>query len=202
MIRCLFHCQRTHNRACTCTASFAASTCILTRYAGRQLFQVTTEGKPKILDVIDCTGSGDLDTSATATPDASGNLTGASGRSLRINPAWSNPTGVWRVGCKHVFELFPRGLRARMREQRAKKLDEAQRAAVAAATAELAAFNKANPSPSTDKLKKEKAELEQRLATLKVRRWRPQVAPCPYARAWRFASSAGLCWRFFPFLPL
>ncbi|THG01088.1 hypothetical protein TEA_016290 [Camellia sinensis var. sinensis] len=40
--------------------------------------QVTSDGKPKILDVIDCTGSGDIDTSNVVKADADGCLCGAS----------------------------------------------------------------------------------------------------------------------------
>lgn len=67
-----------------------------------------------------------------------------------------------------MFELFPRGLRARMKEDRAKKLDEKQRVALAAATSELVAFDKANPKPATEELKKQRAEHELRVSYLKV----------------------------------
>nr|AFN53634.1 tripeptidyl peptidase II [Linum usitatissimum] len=40
--------------------------------------QVTTDGKPKVLDVIDCTGSGDIDTSKVVKADADGCIRGAS----------------------------------------------------------------------------------------------------------------------------
>ena len=38
---------------------------------------------------------------------------GASGRKLRANPEWANPTGKWRVGSKRLFELIPRALQVR-----------------------------------------------------------------------------------------
>ncbi|GMN44594.1 hypothetical protein TIFTF001_013779 [Ficus carica] len=40
--------------------------------------QVTSDGKPKILDVIDCTGSGDIDTSKVVKAEADGCIRGAS----------------------------------------------------------------------------------------------------------------------------
>lgn len=55
--------------------------------------KVTSHGLPKVIDVIDCTGSGDIDTSATCAADADGLIEGASGRKLKPNPSWQNPTG-------------------------------------------------------------------------------------------------------------
>ncbi|QHO33360.1 Tripeptidyl-peptidase [Arachis hypogaea] len=41
--------------------------------------QVTLDEKPKILDVIDCSGSGDVNTSKVVKADADGCICGASG---------------------------------------------------------------------------------------------------------------------------
>jgi hypothetical protein len=64
----------------------------------------------QIIDVMDCTGSGDVDTSTIVTADDSGCIAGASGRQLRLNPGWVNPSGQWHVGCRRLFELFPKPL--------------------------------------------------------------------------------------------
>ncbi len=48
----------------------------------------------QVIDVVDCTGSGDVDTSKVEKADAEGCITGAAGRKLMLNPAWSNPTGM------------------------------------------------------------------------------------------------------------
>ncbi len=50
--------------------------------------------------MIDCTGSGDVDTSRVERADEQGCIAGASGRRLRVNPAWSNPTGTVRPGVR------------------------------------------------------------------------------------------------------
>jgi tripeptidyl-peptidase-2 len=63
---------------------------------------------------MDCTGSGDIDTSAIATADEAGCITGASGRQLTLSPGWVNPSGQWHVGCRRLFELFPKPLQVRM----------------------------------------------------------------------------------------
>ncbi|GIL86265.1 hypothetical protein Vretifemale_14673 [Volvox reticuliferus] len=131
--------------------------------------QTTSDGKPKILDVIDCTGSGDVDTSRVEKADADGSVTGASGRKLKLNPAWSNPSGEWHVGCKHVYNLVSRTLVTRLKEERKKKWEESQRQAVAEAVAALAKFDRdtAASKISSDIAGKQRTELEGRLNLLK-----------------------------------
>jgi len=132
--------------------------------------QETTTGEPKVIDIVDCTGSGDvlMDTIVRTAEDGvtldGGDTPG--GRPLKVNPAWENPSGDWRLGRMRAFSLFPRGLVAKMKGERAKKWDTMQRAAVTAATAALASFNRLNPQPGSEALKKEKLELENRVKLL------------------------------------
>ena len=56
---------------------------------------ITSEGKPKLYDIIDTTGSGDVDTSKQVNTenDASGDfITGLTGRRLNIPSSWTNPS--------------------------------------------------------------------------------------------------------------
>ena len=46
----------------------------------------------QIIDVIDCTGSGDIDVSSSVEA-ADGVVKGVYGNELRLNPEWTNPTG-------------------------------------------------------------------------------------------------------------
>ena len=159
----------------------------------------------QVLDVIDCTGSGDVDMGTIVRADAEGLVEGYSGRKLRPNPGWVNPsgtrstplpagprlcctpalsltaaswhhsvpgyphgcslasslcpeplfsslpcsplTGDWRVGSKHAYSLFSRGLVDRVKEERRKQWDERQRAAVAQAVADLSQAEKSAGEP-------------------------------------------------------
>lgn len=46
----------------------------------------------QILDVVDCTGSGDVDTSKVVSA-TDGKIEGVFGNRLAVNPEWQNPTG-------------------------------------------------------------------------------------------------------------
>ena len=51
----------------------------------------------QILDLLDCTGSGDVDTSKVVQADEEGCITGLYGNRLQLNPEWSNPSGAVSV---------------------------------------------------------------------------------------------------------
>ena len=124
--------------------------------------QVCPDGRPKMLDVIDCTGGGDVDTSHSATP-TDGKLTGLTGRTLTIPAAWpAAKDGKYQLGIKRAFELYPRGLVGRVKAERRKAIDAAQRDAAAAVAADLVA--KADESTADGKRWAE--ELKQRKAAL------------------------------------
>ena len=48
---------------------------------------------PQILDVVDCTGSGDVETSKVVRA-ADGVIEGLFGNQLAVNPDWKNPSGL------------------------------------------------------------------------------------------------------------
>ncbi|KAG0233747.1 tripeptidyl-peptidase II Tpp2, partial [Actinomortierella wolfii] len=64
--------------------------------------QVTSDGKPKMIDIVDCSGSGDVPTTTIVKPttDQDGNLTvtGLTGRTLILGKDWNNPSGEYRLG--------------------------------------------------------------------------------------------------------
>lgn len=71
------------------------------------------------MDLVDTTGSGDVDTSTVVRSEVSEDggrrvILGVSGRSLVVPDGWDNPSGEWHVGIKAAFELFPGNLRSRL----------------------------------------------------------------------------------------
>ncbi|KAK9063197.1 hypothetical protein SSX86_017067 [Deinandra increscens subsp. villosa] len=129
--------------------------------------QVTSDGKPKVLDVIDCTGSGDVDTSTVVKADANGCILGASGASLTINPSWKNPSGEWHVGYKLVYELLTDTLVSRLKKERKKRWDEKNQETIAEAVKRLEEFDKKQKKVDEVILKKTRADLQDRVDYLK-----------------------------------
>ncbi|XP_027359339.1 tripeptidyl-peptidase 2-like isoform X3 [Abrus precatorius] len=129
--------------------------------------QVTSDGKPKILDVIDCSGSGDIDTSKVVKADADGCICGASGASLVINTSWKNPSGEWHVGYKLVYELFTEDLTSRLKKERKKKWDEKNQEEIARAVKQLADFDQQHIKIEDAKLKRSREDLQNRLDILR-----------------------------------
>jgi len=78
---------------------------------------VTTTGEQKIVDLLDTSGSGDVDMSMVlSTSDVDGRkVAGLSGRTLLIPDHWTNPSGKWHVGIKAAFDLFPGVVKSRMK---------------------------------------------------------------------------------------
>lgn len=126
--------------------------------------QVTSDGKPKIIDVIDGSGSGDVRTS-TVKKAEEGKLEGLTGRELTIPEDWKNPSGEFHLGMKPAYELFPHPVIPRVKSERRKPWTETLRAKIAELDRQLEAFKKKHPKPNEEQ-KKEKKELELRLKEL------------------------------------
>lgn len=77
--------------------------------------QRTSTGEPKILDLIDATGSGDVDMSCvrTTVSKQKRRIESLYGRVLRIPDDWCNPTGVWHVGVKSEYDFLPSAVKSR-----------------------------------------------------------------------------------------
>jgi tripeptidyl-peptidase-2 len=131
--------------------------------------QTTPDGRPKVIDMVDGTGSGDVDTSHEAEVK-DGKITGLTGRTLTIPADWKNPGGKFHLGMKHGFDLFPTddappGLKERMEAKRHEILEKSIELRSSKLMQEIAAFKKAHPSPK-DEEKAQQKELEAKLEVL------------------------------------
>ncbi|CAI4224037.1 unnamed protein product [Auanema sp. JU1783] len=78
--------------------------------------QLTTTGERKILDCVDCSGAGDVDTSTIKTA-VDGVVIGITGRTLRIPDEWVNPTNKYHLGIKPLHELYSEKLKGVVRAE-------------------------------------------------------------------------------------
>lgn len=74
----------------------------------------TSTGERKIVDVIDATGSGDVDTSHTVEATKEGTLEGLSGRTLTLPNKLKNPSKKFHLGLKRAKDLFHGGVNSRI----------------------------------------------------------------------------------------
>ncbi|KAH9512673.1 tripeptidyl-peptidase II Tpp2, partial [Bulinus truncatus] len=119
--------------------------------------QKTTEDKPKIIDLVDCTGAGDVDTSTVVTA-TDGYITGLTGRKLSIPETWVVPDGKFHIGLKLAHDLYPKSLKERViGEKREKIWNPQHRRTIIDAIRELESFDKIHPMCSSleDKTKRE-----------------------------------------------
>ncbi|KAI8884711.1 hypothetical protein K501DRAFT_247452 [Backusella circina FSU 941] len=128
--------------------------------------QVTTDGKPKVIDIVDCTGGGDVDTSKIVKATSENGkqvVEGLSGRKLTLGN-WNCPSGEYRVGLKRAYELFPSDLKSRIKAERRSNFVKKHAQLLTEAQSRLAEYNKKEKSLQEDH---EKADLEARVEELK-----------------------------------
>ncbi|KFM79322.1 Tripeptidyl-peptidase 2, partial [Stegodyphus mimosarum] len=135
---------------------------------GAKGLQKTSTGQQKIIEMMDATGAGDIDTS-TVVEMTDGYITGLTGRKLKIPPSWQNPSGKFHIGVKNAYELYPKQLRERIRKARKEKhWDPFHKERQAKISQELqvlnASLSKLSQVPFKSKMEKE--DLEAKLEIL------------------------------------
>ncbi|XP_020282375.1 tripeptidyl-peptidase 2 isoform X2 [Pseudomyrmex gracilis] len=128
--------------------------------------QVTSDGKPKIIERFDCSGAGDVDTSKVVqAPD--GYINGLTGRKLKVPSNWKNPTGKYHIGLRNLYSLYPNKLKERVIAERKKRLwDDGHKTALAEASRQLQDFESKCPQVSTSEERLKKEELEAQVEVL------------------------------------
>lgn len=133
---------------------------------GAEGLQTTSDGKPKIVDVIDASGSGDVDTSTVA-KIKDGKVKGLTGRTLKLDPEWKPKNGEVHLGIKAAYELYPAALVSRVKAKRREAWDRGQRALMLRERKALEEFDRRHPKPDAARLKA-RGELEERIRQLKA----------------------------------
>ncbi|CCJ29848.1 unnamed protein product [Pneumocystis jirovecii] len=123
--------------------------------------QFTTDGKPKIIDIIDCSGGGDVDTTTLANVVDEGcmlSTIGLSGRMLKINKKWENSDGKWYLGIKRGYEIFPDSLVLRLKKERYDKFNQQHITFLASVQSKINKFKEEHKDENV--LTKEELELK------------------------------------------
>ncbi|CAO1623730.1 unnamed protein product [Sympodiomycopsis kandeliae] len=119
------------------------------------------DGKGKVVDIIDCTGTGDIPITplkpTETTSDAVELISPVTGRKIIVDPAWTSQAQsadqdqpVWFHGFKPAFEVWPEDLTSRRKTQRKRNWDVETAKVVSQVQRELADLeNGATPAAST-----------------------------------------------------
>lgn len=126
--------------------------------------QTTPDGRPKVIDMIDGTGSGDVQMGKKIKAEKR-KLAGLTGRELTIDPKWKNPTGEYRRGLKAGYDLFPEDLVAILKKERTKAFKKKEREHQAELKRKLAQWDTDHPKPNAEQ-KKKRLELKAQIDLL------------------------------------
>lgn len=160
---------------------------------------------PKLLDLIDCTGSGDVDVSTSReTTDPGGQacnyylVEGLSGKKIQLSKSWwkapleveagttSNNTEALppvttpptvQLGLKLAYELFPASVVARVKEHRQKLLDKELQSYIVSIRKKLSEWQEKNKkAPSPEEIRV-RDELQARMDVLTDKEWESENDP-------------------------
>ena len=86
--------------------------------------QTTTTGAPKLIDLIDGTGNGDVKMRRVSKDRLKQPLVGATGRVLKLEPRWLKADSKLSLGSTAAFEILPAEVVAELKESRKRQLDK------------------------------------------------------------------------------
>ncbi|OMJ17526.1 Tripeptidyl-peptidase 2 [Smittium culicis] len=136
--------------------------------------QVTSDGKPKIIDIVDCTGSGDVylsEEQEIQTINECGDqrkyVLSSSGEKLYINSKWNIPSRMVRVGTKMLYDLTPTELTNRIKTERLEAYKTKSLEATHHIREQLLNISRIKDEDKSEDQKKEETELNAQLNGLK-----------------------------------
>ena len=131
---------------------------------GAKGLQTTTEGLPKVVDIVDATGSGDVNMSKTIElQDDATAIVGLTGRTLTFPAEWKCPSGKWHLGRKALWDLFPGSLVNRLKKERRREWDEEFRKVHTSLVHEIMGWEQQHPLPRSDVDKQTHEDMKERL---------------------------------------
>lgn len=131
----------------------------------------TPDGRAKVIDIVDGTGSGDVDTS-TVRKVVDGKLLGLSGKQFTIPEGLNSPSGEYHVGLKAGYDFFPSDggeLVSRIKQERSEDQSEADAKLAMELRVRIKAW-KAKEKDLTDDQKLALKEAEAQLELLELAR--------------------------------
>ncbi|KAB7497558.1 Tripeptidyl-peptidase 2 [Armadillidium nasatum] len=83
--------------------------------------QYTPDKEVKVIDRIDASGAGDIDTSTVVEAEVGKTIEGLTGRTLKIPENWKNPSKEYHIGVIQLYRLYPQRLKERIIKERKEK---------------------------------------------------------------------------------
>ncbi|PVU84883.1 hypothetical protein BB560_007238, partial [Smittium megazygosporum] len=139
--------------------------------------QVNTVGQSKIIDIVDCTNSGDIQLSEEKPiqkgVDEKGTqyrfVIGCRGHKLILDSCWTIPSDKVRTGTKRLFDLTPSELTTRIQNERKEAFMKKHDKLVHKILAEIDKISKTSQGEEiSESDKKRKTELQNQLEALKT----------------------------------
>eukprot|EP01029_Cantina_marsupialis_P024661 TRINITY_DN6394_c0_g2_i1.p1 TRINITY_DN6394_c0_g2~~TRINITY_DN6394_c0_g2_i1.p1 ORF type:complete len:1269 (-),score=399.18 TRINITY_DN6394_c0_g2_i1:148-3918(-) len=88
---------------------------------GCAALQKTSDGKPKIVDIVDCSGANDVLCEKTIKLEEGKEIIGLTGRKLTLNSNWKISNNTISIGIVDLEELFPERLTPSLLEKKKKQ---------------------------------------------------------------------------------
>jgi len=136
---------------------------------GASGLQRLPSGERKLVDLIDCSGAGDVDTSTVVQPAEDRSIQGLTGRKLKIPQAWNNPSNDYHIGVKSAYSLMTTGVAKRVqKELKEKKWDPSHKLKLAEASRAIMEFESKHENVTTEEDKLAHENLKQFAEVLKT----------------------------------